>query len=102
MAMKMPVHPGKIVRHDCLAPLGLSVAAAARVLGVTRHALRSVVNERAGVSAEMAIRLSKGFGSTPETWLRMQVAFDLAVAMKGEKDIRVERYGRGAVLDWFA
>jgi addiction module HigA family antidote len=59
---------------------------------VSRQALNNVVNEKSGVSPEMAIRLSKAFGSTPETWVRMQAAFDLAVALKGEKKIRVPRY----------
>jgi len=79
-------------RHDCLEPLGLSVTGAAKVLGVTRQALNNVVNEKSGVSPEMAIRLSKAFGSTPETWVRMQASFDLAIALKSEKRIRVERY----------
>ena len=92
MPMKNPVHPGRLVREDCLAPLGLNVTEAARVLGVTRQALNNVVNEKSGISPEMAIRLSKAFGSTPETWVRMQAAFDLAIALKGEKKIRVERY----------
>lgn len=92
MSMKSPVHPGRIVRLDCLEPLGLSVTKAAQVLGVTRQALNNVVNEKAGISPEMAIRLSKAFGSTPETWVRMQAAFDLAVALQREKEIRVERY----------
>lgn len=92
MPMKNPVHPGRIVRLDCLEPLGLSVTQAAKVLGVTRQALNNVVNEKAGISPEMAIRLSKAFGSTPDTWVRMQAAYDLAVAMKGAKDIHVERY----------
>ena len=92
MPMKNAVHPGRIVRHDCLEPFGLSVTEAAKVLGVTRQALNNVVNEKAGISPEMAIRLSKAFGSTPETWVRMQAAFDLAVTLKGEKNIRVERY----------
>jgi addiction module HigA family antidote len=94
--MKNPVHPGRIVREDCLEPLGLSVTAAAKALGVTRQALNNVVNEKAGVSSEMAIRLAKAFGSTADTWVRMQAAFDLAVAMKDEKNIRVQRYGRPA------
>jgi addiction module HigA family antidote len=92
MAMKNPVHPGRIVREDCLEPLGLSVTEAARVLGVTRQALNNVVNEKSGISPEMAIRLSKAFGSTPETWVRMQGAFDLAVAMRDASKIRVARY----------
>src|ERR1700682_1394435 len=91
MPMKNPVHPGLVVRHDCLEPLGLSVTAAARVLGVTRQALNNLVNGKAGISPEMAIRLSKAFGSTAETWLRMQVAYDLAAARKDESKIKVRR-----------
>jgi addiction module HigA family antidote len=91
MPMKNPVHPGRVVRHDCLAPLGLSVTAAAKALGVTRQALNNVVNGKSGISPEMAIRLSKAFGSTPETWLRMQLAYDLAAARKNERNIRVHR-----------
>ena len=91
MSMKNPVHPGRVVRHDCLEPLGLSVTAAARVLGVTRQALNNLVNCKAGVSPEMAIRLSKAFGSTAETWLRMQLAYDLATARKDENKIKVRR-----------
>ena len=89
--MKNPPHPGRSVRHDCLEPLGLSVTEGARILGVTRQALNNVVNGKSGVSAEMAIRLSKAFGSTPDTWLRMQVAYDLAQAMKDESKIKVRR-----------
>ena len=76
--MKNPPHPGRIVRDECLEPLGLTVTAAAEALGITRQALNNVVNEKAGVSPEMATRLAKAFGSTAETWLRMQVAYDLA------------------------
>jgi len=89
--MKNPVHPGRIVRYDCLAPLGLSVTAGARALGVSRQALSNIVNGKSGISAEMAIRLTKAFGSTPETWLRMQLAFDLAAARKHERHIKVRR-----------
>ena len=91
MAMKNPIHPGRIVREDCLEPLGLSVTAAAEVLGITRQTLNNLVNGRSGVSPEMAIRLAKAFGSTAETWLRMQVAYDLAIAMRGESEIKVVR-----------
>ena len=94
MAMKNPVHPGGIVRHDCLDHFGLSVTAGAKVLGVSRQALNNVVNGRAGISPEMAIRLTKAFGSTPETWLGMQLAYDLAQARKREATIRVRRYQR--------
>jgi addiction module HigA family antidote len=90
--MKTPVHPGRIVRYDCLEPLELSVTDAAKALGVTRQTLNNLVNEKAGVSPEMAIRLSKAFGSTPDTWVRMQAAYDLAQAMLREKEIRVQRY----------
>jgi addiction module HigA family antidote len=89
--MKNPVHPGRIVRHDCLEPLGLSVTAGAKVLGVTRQTLRNVINGKSGISPEMAIRLTKAFGSTAETWLRMQVAYDLAAARKDEAKIKVYR-----------
>jgi antitoxin HigA-1 len=91
MPIKNPVHPGRVVRHDCLEPLGLSVTAGARVLGVTRQALNNVVNGKSGISPEMAIRLSKAFGSTPETWLQMQLAYDLASALKNENKIKVYR-----------
>ncbi|HVX13841.1 MAG TPA: HigA family addiction module antitoxin [Pirellulales bacterium] len=80
--MKQPVHPGRIVRHDCIEAMGLSVTSAASVLGVSRPTLSKVINGRAAISPVMAIRLSKAFGSRPETWLRMQLAFDLAQARR--------------------
>jgi antitoxin HigA-1 len=89
--MKNPVHPGSIVRHDCLEPLRLSVTEGAKVLGVSRQALNNVVNGKSGISPEMAIRLSKAFGSTPETWLRMQLAYDLAAALRNESNIKIRR-----------
>jgi antitoxin HigA-1 len=91
MPMKNPVHPGLIVRHDCIEPLNLTISAAAKVLGVTRQALNNVVTGKSGISPEMAIRLSKAFGSTPETWLRMQLSYDLAQARKEESKIKVRR-----------
>lgn len=91
MPMKNPPHPGRSVRTACLEPLGLSVTAAAKVLGVSRQALNNTINGRSGISPEMAIRLSKAFGSTPETWLRMQVAYDLAQARKDESKFKVRR-----------
>ena len=72
-------------------PLGLSVADGAKVLGVTRQTLNNVINGKSGISPQMAIRLSKAFGSTPETWLRMQLAYDLAQARKDESKIKVRR-----------
>jgi addiction module HigA family antidote len=89
--MKNPVHPGRIVRHDCLEPLGLSVTAGAKVLGVSRQTLTKVVNGKSGISPEMAIRLTKAFGSAVETWLGMQLAYDLAAARKCEDKIKVRR-----------
>jgi len=91
MPMKDPPHPGRSIRNACLEPLGLSVTEGAKVLGVTRQALNNVVNGKAAISPEMAIRLSKAFGSTPETWLRMQLAYDLAAARKDESKIKVQR-----------
>ena len=91
MAMHNPPHPGGIVRRQCLKPLNLSVTAAASHLGVSRQSLSELVNERAGVSVDMAIRLTKAFGSTPETWLGMQMAYDLWQARRRIDDIKVDR-----------
>ena len=91
MAMKTPAHPGAIVREDCLNALGLTVTEGAKRLGVGRQTLSNLVNEKAAVSIEMAYRLSKAFGSTPETWLGMQLAFDLAGSRHLEREIAVER-----------
>ena len=82
MPMFNPPHPGRLVRQDCIEPLGLTVTKAAEVLGVTRQALNNVVNARSGISPEMAVRLAKAFGGTPEAWLRMQMAYDLAQVRK--------------------
>ena len=92
MAMHNPPHPGGIVRRQCLQPLGLSVTRAAEGLGVTRQALSDLVNERTGISTEMAIRLSKAFGSTPETWLGMQMAYDLWQARGRAEQIEIEMF----------
>jgi addiction module HigA family antidote len=92
MPMKNPAHPGLIVRDACLEPLGLSVTKAAKILGVSRQALNNVVNASAAISPEMAVRLTKAFGSTPEAWLRMQMAYDLAQVRRREHRIKVERY----------
>jgi addiction module HigA family antidote len=79
------------VLHDCLDALGLSISEAAKILGVSRQALNNVVTGKSGISAEMAIRLTKAFGSTEETWLGMQLAYDLAAARKNGDKIKVER-----------
>jgi addiction module HigA family antidote len=91
MPMKNPPHPGKAVRVSCLEPLGLSVTEGAKVLGITRQSLSNLINGKTGVSPEMALRLSKAFGCTPDTLIKMQAAYDLAQALKHEKQIRVER-----------
>lgn len=91
MAMKNPVHPGAIVREDCLKPLEMSVTEGAKRLGLGRQAFSNLVNEKASVSIEMAYRLSKAFGSTPETWLGIQLAYDLAQSRDLEHKIKVER-----------
>ena len=92
MAMHNPPHPGGIVKRQCLEPLGLTVTRAAQGLGVTRQALSELVNGRTGISVVMAMRLSKAFGSTPETWLGMQMAYDLWQARDRAKEIAVERF----------
>ena len=90
MRMHTPPHPGRIVRQECLEPLGLSVTDAAQRLGVNRNTLNNLVNGRAGISPEMAVRLSKAFGSTPRTWLGMQMDYDLARAEAQADSIQVE------------
>lgn len=94
MPMKNPPHPGLSVRLDCLEPFDMTVTEGARVLGVTRQALNNLVNGKAGISPEMAIRLSKAFGSTPDAWAGMQLAYDMALAKKNAGRIIVERVTR--------
>ena len=91
MTMKNPPHPGLSVRHDCIEPCGLTITEAADVLGVTRQTLNNLVNGKAGISPEMAIRLDKAFGGGAETWLRLQMAYDLAQARQREGEIKVKR-----------
>jgi addiction module HigA family antidote len=91
MAMKNPPHPGEHIRHDCIEPLGLSITAAAEALGVARQTLNNVINGKSGISPEMAIRLSKAFGGSPDVWLAMQMAYDLAQAQKNASLIKVKR-----------
>jgi len=95
MRMKNPPHPGRHVLKDCLEPLDLSITKGAEILGVTRLTLSNLVNGKNGISPEMAIRLTKAFGSTAETWLQMQLAYDLAQARKHESKIKVKRYEAG-------
>jgi addiction module HigA family antidote len=90
MTMHSPAHPGRIVRQECIEPLGLTIAEAARALGVTRQTVDRLVNGRSGISAEMAIRLAKAFGSTPDTWVRLQAAYELAQARRREAEITAQ------------
>ena len=92
MPMKNPPHPGTVVRVSCLEPLGLNVTKGAKALGVSRQALSNLVNGRARMSSEMAIRLAKGFGSTTETWIRLQTAYDVVQAQAREDEIEIEPY----------
>lgn len=90
--MRTPPHPGEIVQHEVIAPLGLSVAEAARVLGVSRPALSAFLNGRASLSPEMAIRIEKAFGPSMEHLLRMQCAFEIARPKRHAHEIDVKRY----------
>ncbi|MDQ7831592.1 MAG: HigA family addiction module antitoxin [Desulfovibrionaceae bacterium] len=92
MHMHSPPHPGEIIRDQCLEPLRLTVSEAARGLGVTRKTFSELVNGRSGVSPEMALRLSKAFGGTPETWLTLQLHYDLAKARNKAQDMVVRRF----------
>lgn len=89
--MKNPPHPGLTVKFDCLEPLGLTVTEGARILGVSRQALNNLVNCKSGISPEMSLRLSMAFGSSPETWLRMQLDYDLAKVRQRKGTIHVQR-----------
>jgi addiction module HigA family antidote len=91
MLMHNPPHPGEVLRQLCLEPLGLNVTEAAKGLGVSRKTLSAIVNGRAGVSPEMAVRLSLAFGTTSESWLNQQVQYDLWQAEKRRKSLRVMR-----------
>jgi addiction module HigA family antidote len=77
MAMYNPPHPGGIIREFCLEPLNINVTEAAKALGVTRKTLSALLNGRSGISPEMAMRLSKVFGRSPEGWLKLQLQYDL-------------------------
>jgi addiction module HigA family antidote len=90
--MHNPPHPGGTVRRQCLDPLDLSVTEAAKGLGVTRQALSDLLNGKAGISIDMAIRLSKAFGSSPETWLGMQMAYDLWQARGQVRSLKVRHF----------
>jgi len=91
LMMHQPPHPGEILRELCLAPLQLSVTAAAESLGVSRNTLSAILNGRAGISPEMAIRLSIAFDTTAESWLRQQMQYDLWLAERSRKRLRVRK-----------
>ena len=91
MLMHNPPHPGEVLRKLCLEPLGLTVTEAARALGVSRKSLSTILNGRAGISPEMAVRLSMAFGTTSESWLSQQVQYDLWRAERRRKKLRVAR-----------
>lgn len=92
MPMKDPPHPGEVIRELCIEPAGLTVTAAAAVLGVSRKALSELLNGHAGISPEMAVRLSKAFGGSIESWLAQQMQYDLAQVRKKAAEIEVKRY----------
>ena len=87
MPMKNPPHPGRIVKEDCLPERNWTVGEAAMALGVSRQTLDKIINGRSSITPEMAIRFEKIFGSSAETWLRMQLAYDLAQARAREPEI---------------
>jgi addiction module HigA family antidote len=89
--MHNPPHPGEVLRELCLEPLGVSVTDAAKALGVSRKTLSSVLNGRAGISPEMAVRLSIAFETSAESWLNQQIQYDLWQAEKRRKSLRVTR-----------
>jgi len=91
MPMHNPPHPGEIVRELCLEPLDLTVTEAAKALGVSRKTLSAILNGRAGVSPEMAVRLSIAFDTSAESWMNQQVQYDLWIAERGRKKLKVER-----------
>ncbi|MBV9115290.1 MAG: HigA family addiction module antidote protein [Hyphomicrobiales bacterium] len=92
MRMRNPSHPGEIIREDCLEPLGLTVTAAAKGLGVTRKALSDLLNGHSGVSPEMAIRLEKAGWGTADTWLRIQMTRNLWEARRRAGRIKVKKF----------
>ncbi len=91
MLMHNPPHPGEILKEMCLEPLGLSVTEAAKALGVSRKTLSSILNGHAGISPEMAVRLSIAFNTTSESWLNQQLQYDLWRAERERKKLKVSK-----------
>jgi addiction module HigA family antidote len=92
MRMARPAHPGQFIRMEILEPLDLSVTRASEILGVTRPALSALLNGRASLSPDMALRIEKAFGPKMDTLLRMQTAYDIAEARNRAEDIKIRRY----------
>ena len=90
--MKSPAHPGGFIKHEIIEPLNLTVTAAAQALGVTRAALSTLLNQRASLSPEMALRIEKAFGVSMDTLMRMQNSYDIAQTRKREGEIVVARF----------
>jgi antitoxin HigA-1 len=90
--MHNPPHPGEVIKELCLDPLGLTVTVAAEGLGVSRRALSALLNGHAGISPNMAIRLSKAFGRSPESWLQLQLQYDLWQAEQRSDAIKVKHF----------
>src|SRR6185369_9196904 len=91
MKMHNPPHPGEVLKTLCLEPLNLTVTEAARSLGISRKTLSSILNARAGISPEMAVRLSIAFNTSAESWLNQQLQYDLWHAERSRKRLRVKR-----------
>lgn len=91
MLMHNPPHPGAVIKRQCLEPLGLSVTEAAKGLGVSRNTLSMLLNGRLGISPDMAIRLSQGFGGSAESWLQQQMQYNLWQAQQHASEINVKK-----------
>ena len=92
MVMHAPPHPGEVIRELCIEPLGLTITEAAKGLGVSRKTLSALLNGHFGISAEMAIRLSKAFGGSAESWITQQAQYDLWQALQKADEIDVKAF----------
>ena len=91
MLMHNPPHPGAIIKELCMEPLRLTVTETAKALGVSRKTLSSIVNEKAGISPEMAVRLSIAFGTSSESWINQQAQYDLWQAEQHRDELQVSK-----------
>ncbi len=98
MQMYNPPHPGEILRELCLEPLGISVTKAAEALGVSRKTLSAILNGRAGISPEMAVRLSLAFDTSPESWLNQQVQYDLWLIRQKQQEFKVQKLSTATLI----